>query len=262
MSDESGETEADADPGTAERPTDAAADANRNGAPERADPTAVDPDGDAVGDDERAGSDAGGDGAEETSTGGQSAGGTSEPAEPPVEAIADRIADEKPDAIAAEIAELRETVRGLEADLAEVRGERADLEERFKRKAAEFQNYKKRQETRREEVRERATEALVEDLLEVRDNLDRALDQDADADIREGVAATFRQLEEIFESQGVEPIEPEPGTDVDPTRHEVLLNVESAQPDGTVAAAHRPGYEMAGKVLRPAQVTVAEGDPE
>lgn len=179
-----------------------------------------------------------------------------------VDDIAERVADADPDAVAAEIFDLREEVWRLETALDDLAAERDDLEDRLKRKVAEFRNYKKRQEERREEVRERATEALVEELLEVRDNLDRALEQDADADIRDGVDATFRQLDEILAGENVEAIEPAPGSEVDPARHEVLLNVESDQPDGTVAEVHRSGYEMAGKVLRPAQVTVAEGEPD
>jgi molecular chaperone GrpE len=256
MSDEQGDTE---------RPTgEQAVDPGGNGAPESADRA---DDGGVTADEAAAAADEG------VATGGEgdaavrSADGATETrasdaGEPPVGAIADRVADEDPAAVAAEIAELRETVREREADLAEVRTDRADLEDRYKRKAAEFQNYKKRQEKRREEVRKRATEALVEDLLEVRDNLDRALDQEDDADIREGVEATSRQLDEVLDGERVEPIEPAPGADVDPARHEVLVNVDSDQPAGTVAAVHRPGYAMAGKVLRPAQVTVAEGDPE
>lgn len=63
----------------------------------------------------------------------------------------------------------------------------------------------------------------------------------------------------MLDGEGVEPIEPDPGTETDPNRHEVLLRVESDQPEGTVADLHRPGYEMAGKVLRTAQVTVSDG---
>jgi len=169
-----------------------------------------------------------------------------------VEAIADRIAGEESAAVAAEIATLREEAAAL-------RVERDELESKLKRKQAEFQNYKKRQEKKLERERERATEGLVEDLLGVRDNLSRALEQDGDADIREGVEATFRGLEEVLTDEGVEPIEPEPGTDTDPNRHEVLLRVESDEPEGVVAELHRPGYAMAGKVLRPAQVTVSDG---
>jgi len=168
-----------------------------------------------------------------------------------VDAIAERVADADPEEIAEEIAALRE--RNDELEL-----ERDDLESRLKRKQAEFQNYKKRQEKRREQERARATEDLVTRLLEVRDNLKRALEQDDDADIREGVEATFRQLDETLASENVDPIEPDPGSEVDPQRHEVLLKVGSDQPAGTVDSVQRPGYEMAGKVLRAAQVTVAE----
>jgi molecular chaperone GrpE len=172
--------------------------------------------------------------------------------------IQEHVADSDPEAVAEEIATLREAVGDLELELEEARAEREDFEDRLKRKQAEFQNYKKRQEKRREQERQRATEDLVTELLEVRDNLKRALEQDEDADIREGVEATFRQLDDVLASENVDPIEPEPGTDVDPQRHEVLLRVESDQSAGTVDEVQRPGYEMAGKVLRPAQVTVAE----
>ena len=173
----------------------------------------------------------------------------------PIDEIADRIENESSESIAEEIATLRE-------ELIELRTERDDLESRLKRKQAEFQNYKKRQEKRREEERNRATESLVEDILEVRDNLSRALEQDEDADIRDGVEATFRGLEDVLDGEGVEPVEPEPGTETDPERHEVLLRVESDEPEGTVAELHRPGYEMGEKVLRPAQVTVSDGSDE
>lgn len=172
--------------------------------------------------------------------------------EPPIDEIAARIEDESPSSVAEEIATLRE-------EIADHWTERDDLESRLKRKQAEFQNYKKRLEKRREREKERATEGLVEELLEVRDNLSRALEHDESADIREGVEATFRGLDAVLEGEGVESIEPDPGTETDPNRHEVLLRVESEQPEGTVADLHRPGYEMAGKVLRTAQVTVSEG---
>jgi molecular chaperone GrpE len=172
--------------------------------------------------------------------------------------IQEHVAESDPEEVAEEIATLREHVGDLELELEEARAEREDFEDRLKRKQAEFQNYKKRQEKRREQERQRATEDLVTQLLEVRDNLKRALEQDEGADIREGVEATFRQLDDVLAAENVDPIEPEPGTDVDPQRHEVLLRVESDQPAGTVDDVQRSGYEMAGKVLRPAQVTVAE----
>ncbi len=181
----------------------------------------------------------------------ESVGSISEAVESDEVSLREWVDETEPVDVAAEIATLRDQQAELEDAVSE-------LESRLKRKQADFQNYKKRQEKRREDERARATESLVEQLVEVRDNLTRAIDQDDDADIREGVEATFRQLDEILTAEGVEPIEPEPGTAVDPQRHEVLLRVDSDQPPGTVAEVQRPGYEMAGKVLRPAQVTVAD----
>ena len=180
---------------------------------------------------------------------------TAEPDDELVEAVEDR----EPEDVAAELASLRGQVRELETELAEREAEAEDLESRLKRKQADFQNYKKRQEQKMEDVRARATEDLVERLLDVRDNLARALDQEEGTDIRGGVESTLQQFDEELDRENVVVVEPEPGEETDPTRHEVLMRVDSDQPEGTIDEVHRPGYEMGGKVLRPAQVTVSDG---
>jgi molecular chaperone GrpE len=161
--------------------------------------------------------------------------------------------------VAAGFASLHEKVDELEAELEEERERADDLESRLKRKQADFQNYKKRQKERMEEEKQRATEDLVTRLLDVRDNLQRALEQDADTDIRGGVESTLEQFNQELDRENVEVIEPDVGSEVDPRRHEVLATIASDQPEDTVADLHRPGYEMAGKVLRPAQVAVSDG---
>jgi len=178
------------------------------------------------------------------------------------DALTEWVEEAETETVAHEIAALQRQVAVLESDLAEREDEIADLESRLARKQADFQNYKKRQEKRMEDEKARATEDLVGRLLDVRDNLQRALDQEEGVDIRDGVATTLRQFDEELDRENVERIEPEPGTGVDPQRHEVLMRVESEQPEDTVADLHRPGYEMAGKVLRAAQVTVSEGPAE
>ncbi len=193
--------------------------------------------------------------------------------EPPQEAVEvdeelrERLADSDDEQIAREVAGLRERVEQLEDALAEreddlaEREERVEeLEERLKRKQAEFQNYKKRTERRREEERERATEQLVERLLPVRDNLARALETEEGSDIREGVDSTLRRFDDALDAEGVERIEPDPGDEVDPASHEVLMRVDSEHPEGHIDEVHRPGYEMGGKVVRTAQVTVSDGE--
>jgi molecular chaperone GrpE len=172
--------------------------------------------------------------------------------------LLERVAFTDDEQLANEIASLRMRVDSLESELETQEDQAEELESKLARTKADFQNYKKRMKKRREEEKQRATEDLVERLLDVRDNLKRALEQDEDADIRDGIEATLRQFDEELTQENVTAIEPEPGQEVDPQRHEVLLQVESDQPAGTVAEVHRPGYEMAEKVIRTAQVTVSE----
>jgi molecular chaperone GrpE len=175
------------------------------------------------------------------------------------ESFVEELESTSTETIAQAITLLREELSRVEAELETTREEAEDFESRLKRKQADFQNYKKRQKEKLAEEKQRATEDLVERLLAVRDNLARALDQDEDADIRGGVESTLEQFDQQLERENVEPIEPEPGQTTDPTRHEVLATVDSDQPEDTIAHVHRPGYEMAGKVLRPAQVTISDG---
>ena len=174
------------------------------------------------------------------------------------EGLVERVAESDPEEIARELAALRSQNDTLEAEVEELETEAEELEDKLKRKQAEFQNYKKRMKKRREEEKQRATEDLVSRVLDVRDNLERALEQDADTDIRGGVESTLRQLDDVLDAENVDVIDPDPGEDVDPSVHQVLANVESEEEPGAIADVHRPGYEMADKVLREAQVTVSK----
>jgi molecular chaperone GrpE len=177
------------------------------------------------------------------------------------QALAERVRDAAGDDLGDEVAALEDQVAELESDLAETEAELADVTERLQAKQADFQNYKQRAKRKQEEIRERATEDLVERLLDVRDNLDRALDQDGDGDdIRDGVELTRKEFDRVLEAEGVTEIRPEAGDEVDANRHEVMMRVDSDQPEGTVAEVYRPGYEMGEKVLRTAQVTVSDGE--
>lgn len=178
------------------------------------------------------------------------------------QALLDRIEDHTTEELARAIASLQTENKALREELEEAHERADDFESRLKRKQADFQNYKKRQKTRLEEEKQRATEDLVERLLDVRDNLARALDQDESVDIRDGIETTLGQFDQELDRENVAVIEPAPGEEVDPQRHEVLIRIESSQQEDTVAELHRPGYEMAGKVLRPAQVAVSDGTDE
>ncbi|MFC7155558.1 nucleotide exchange factor GrpE [Halomarina halobia] len=181
-------------------------------------------------------------------------------AEGPAADLVERVESTPPEQLAREIDALRSRTDELEAELDE-RDERVEeLESKLKRAQADFSNYKKRQERRREQERRRATEDLIVRLVDVRDNLRRGLEQEGD--IREGVESTLRLFDDVLEAENVTEIAPEPGESVDPQRHEVLMRVESDRPEGTVDDLYQPGYEMAEKVLKPAQVTVSDGGDE
>ena len=169
-------------------------------------------------------------------------------------ALADEVA-RYDDALAKEVA-------ALEREAVESAARVEELESSLRRTKADFQNYKKRAKKRQEQEKARATESLVTRLTEVRDNLVRALDQDESADIRPGVESTLETFDRVLGEENVDVIDPEPGQEVDPERHEVMMRVDSEHPEGSVDGVHRPGYEMAERVLRPAQVTVAEQSEE
>jgi len=156
--------------------------------------------------------------------------------------------------------ELVERVETLETEVAEKDEEIEELTEKLSRARADFKNYKKRTKKQQEEMKARATEDLVGELIDVRDNLVRALDQDDDADIRPGVESTLESFDRALEDENVAFISPAAGEDVDPERHEVMQRVDSDQPDGTIADVYQQGYEMGGKILRPARVTVSSDE--
>ncbi|WP_348609011.1 nucleotide exchange factor GrpE [Halobaculum rarum] len=169
-----------------------------------------------------------------------------------------------PDGLAAAVAAhdeaLARDVAALEREAVESAERVEELEASLRRTKADFQNYKKRAKKRQEQEKARATESLVSRLTEVRDNLVRALDQDGDADIRPGVESTLETFDRVLGEENVDVIDPEPGQDVDPERHEVMMRVDSEHPAGTVADVYKQGYEMADKVIEAAQVTVSDGE--
>ena len=162
-----------------------------------------------------------------------------------------------------EVAEQAVRIEDLEGQLDAKDEQVQELTSKLKQTQADFQNYKKRRDRQEEEIRERATEDLVERLLDVRDNLRRAIDADAQdlEGLTEGVKMTLKEFDRVLDAEGVEKVDPEPGSTVDPTEHEVMIRTESEQPEGTIAEVYQPGYRMGEKLIRSARVTVSEGPP-
>ena len=139
--------------------------------------------------------------------------------------------------------------------------QRDDYLDQLRRLAAEFDNYKKRMGREHEELRERAAERLLRDLLPVFDDLGRALAAFETAEteaIADGVALVHRALWTLLEREGVAELDPT-GDMFDPHRHEALLSQPADAPEGTVLEVIQKGFLLGDRVLRPARVVVAGG---
>ncbi len=122
---------------------------------------------------------------------------------------------------------------------------------------AEYSNYRKRVERDRELVRERAVEAALTHLLPVLDDIGRARDHD---ELVGGFRSVGEALESIVAKLGLT-VFGEAGEAFDPTRHEALMREErEGFSEPTVVSVFQVGYEMHGRVVRPARVSVAGAD--
>jgi molecular chaperone GrpE len=144
-------------------------------------------------------------------------------------------------------------------DVESLRAQNAALQERLLRLAAEYDNYRKRTAREWNEQKLRATSDVLREMLELADNLERALgaaEEDRDG-LRKGVELIAQQLQAKLKRFGVEPIEAR-GEEFDPKRHEALMLVDSDAVDSHhVVDVVQQGYMLGGDVLRPARVTVA-----
>jgi molecular chaperone GrpE len=138
---------------------------------------------------------------------------------------------------------------------------KADLQ----RMAADFANYRKRNEAERAEFAKFAKADLITKLLDVLDGYDRALASVPD-DVKgqpwvEGMWLLERKLRQILEAEGLVP-EDALGKPFDPYVHEAIAHVESDQPEGTVTQEHQKAYRLHDRVIRPALVSVAKAKKE
>ncbi len=142
------------------------------------------------------------------------------------------------------------------AEFEAVMGERDQYLDSLRRLKAEFDNSRKRQERERARILESASEKLVQELLPVLDNLDRALE--SEGDIRGGVQATREQLAEVLANEGLLPVASD-GQPFDPNVHEAVMGQPSEDhEEGTVLQTFQRGYLLNGRAIRPAKVVVAK----
>ena len=134
--------------------------------------------------------------------------------------------------------------------------------DRFQRLQADFANYKKRTAKETIESIEYANEGIILSLLDVIDNLERALEStkmegDVDA-TRKGIEMILRQFYDLLEKEGVTRIDAEVNQMFDPHLHETIARVACDSESGTIVEVLQCGYKLKSKVIRPSMVKAAE----
>ncbi len=158
---------------------------------------------------------------------------------------------------AAQLVELERTQRALvEAE------ERAKNHwDQYLRAVAEFDNVRKRMQRDIDAAARSAVEKLVLELLPVKDSLALAVENAGKADVASlaaGQEATLKLLDKAFEKIEIQELDPE-GEPFDPTRHEAVMTQESGTVEpNSVLRVLQKGYELNGRVLRPARVIVSK----
>ena len=154
---------------------------------------------------------------------------------------------------------LRVSLEALQRQHEELVQERQALYDRYLRLAAEFDNFRKRNARDWQEQRQRAAAEVLRAVLEIADNMERALQAPAEdaQGLRAGVELIHQQLQALLQRFGIACIEAK-GAPFDPARHEAVLLVDAEGVESQhVVDVVQQGYTLHGEILRPARVTVS-----
>lgn len=134
-----------------------------------------------------------------------------------------------------------------------------DLNDRYLRMAAEYDNFRKRSQREREQAYTDAVSRAVTALLPTYDNLERALKAEtADTEYKKGVELTMTQLTESLKGINVTVIDAATGTAFDPNFHNAVMHVEDESlGENVIAETFQQGFQIGDKVIRHAMVKVA-----
>jgi len=132
-----------------------------------------------------------------------------------------------------------------------------ELNERFLRLAADFENFRKRTSREMDALARNAVEGFAIELLEVADNFERAL-RSEDPQLRAGLEQIRKLFWTVLERHGIRSFE-SVGTSFDPACHEAVVSLPSECREGTVVEEYACGYRMHDRVIRCAKVAVSKG---
>lgn len=157
--------------------------------------------------------------------------------------------------------EKKETEESAETETEETEQTAEEQEsERYMRLMAEFQNFKKRAAKEKTDIHAYANEKLMNELLPVLDNFERALETKTEEveSYAKGMELIFNQMKTALENHGLKEIE-SLGETFDPNKHSAVMNEETDEYEsGKICKVLQKGYELNGKVIRPTMVSVAK----
>jgi len=150
--------------------------------------------------------------------------------------------------------------QSVEEQLSKAKEDAQKFRDNWHRAEADFQNYKRRTEQEREELRRFGNVSIIINLLPVLDDFERAF-KSLDSRLAglswfDGILLIYRKLRQLLENAGVSPIEVE-GQAFDPRFHEAVAHIEGEE--GKVISEVQRGYKLHDRVLRPAMVVVGKG---
>jgi molecular chaperone GrpE len=194
---------------------------------------------------------------------------TSRPGQTPDQADDDAILAAENEGMDEAVGHARPAVNPLADIVAALEKERDALKDNLLRALAETDNVRKRANRQIEDARLYAVEKFARDLLNVADNLSRALDSvpgdtraqlaDSVKTALEGVDLTQKELVTVLSRHGVTAIDASPGAGFDPALHQAVTQIPSPHPAGAVAETYQSGWRIGDRVLRAAMVAVSAG---
>ena len=175
------------------------------------------------------------------------------------EEVSEKVSEEVSEKVSEEVSEETVVEESLEEKLAKAEQEAKDNFDKYIRKVAEFDNFRRRTNAEKAGMYSNGVRETVEKLLPVIDNFERAVEMsdDKESSLYKGVEMILKQFLEITASLGVEEI-PALGEPFDPNVHSAVMHIEDESCDeNVIVEVFQKGYKLGDRVIRPSMVKVA-----
>lgn len=174
--------------------------------------------------------------------------------------INDRFAVER-EQLVKSLQEKDDQLTNLRAQLVQQEKIAREAQEKWVRTVAEFDNFRKRREREKQDIVQNANKDLALELLEVIDNLERAIDASPETEgnksLLDGVKLVYGQLLQKLEKTGIKAMDDVPGSPFDPEKHDAMMQQESEFDSDKIVQIVQKGYYINDKILRHAKVIVS-----